>query len=362
MADQTTRIETAKLLHDRVLVATHATLPADFAEILGAHADISGVISAGGAAAAQCLNFGKVVPDVVLGHDAEAAPGYWASADHPFQLPPDEGLFGQVTLAEQVQGTDERLDVVLSPSGVIRTGDRATLESVVEHCNAVTDPRLLCALPVEACWFTDEHREHLIGAIRASSHLAILSAVGFADPFQNPRVTDGLVALTECCGARLVLHRTDMTAVQYLARGGCAAVVGTTTTLRHSAPRSRKRRKGFKRGGAVFIAGIDEFRDVELVRSWFGDSAPRCADPHCCGRLLTDFDPYDADDMAVLMAHNVRGVLGVVSELLAADNRRQWLAVYRDRIRTAYDELRAKTKIRDVSAYAGADVWLNMTD
>jgi hypothetical protein len=167
------------------------------------------------------------------------------------------------------------------------------------------------------------------------------------------------------CGDKVLLHRADMAGIQYLARGGLATSVAGTAGLRHCVPplrRSQKRRKRPRNGAAVWIPGIDEFRDVSEVRRWYGATAPHCLLPHCCGRKLTDFDPANRDDVALLSAHNLRGPLAILGELLSQADRRAWLRSYRAQITTAYDELRAWTKDPAIEPYGSAQFWLSQTD
>jgi hypothetical protein len=302
---------------------------------------------------------------LVLGQDSESSRAYIATAPAPFALPTDESLTGPVTLADQIDCADKELDVILSPTGTIRAKDQEALESAVAGCDAVHDRRLVCSLPIEPDWLRDQSRTRLIEGIQSSSHPVAVSVVSQFDPFEVTEVAEGLLALNAACGDKVLLHRCDMAGIQYLARGGLAASIAGTAALRHCVPpmrRSQKRRKRTRNGAAVWIPGIHEYRDVSEVRRWYGAAAPQCVLPLCCGRKLTDFDPANPDDIALLSAHNLIGPLGVVNDLLSQPDRHAWLRSYRAQILASYDELRARTKDPAIEPYGSAQFWLSQTD
>ncbi|MDO3169604.1 hypothetical protein P5V90_21740 [Mycobacteroides abscessus subsp. abscessus] len=349
-------------LEDRVLVMTTSHLPTGLDEILATHSGISGVVAAGGPAVRECRKLKGVQPGMILGQDTQAARSHWATVIAPFHLPA-AGLFGVPSLSDQVMSAGSDVDAVIAPSGTVRHGDTAALRAVVAGSNAVSDPRLVCSLPVEAGWLTYPDRRELIEQVQVSEHMVALTVVGQFDPLEGAGVAEGLLAVAELCGNKVILHHTDMAALQFIGHGGSGAVIGCTASLRHSVPalrRSRRRRKNSSPGMAVFVPGIDEFRDVTELGRWWGDNAPICEQSGCCGRALTDFDPKDPDDTALLAAHNLRGPLAVAAELLAAADRRSWLRDYRRQLLTSYDELRKATRAPGIVPYGSANIWLHL--
>lgn len=352
-------------LRDRALVLSSSQLPHDLDAIMTMHRDISGLITVGTSAPRAGRLLKSTQPWLVLGHDSESSRAYMATAEAPFVLPADETLTGPVSLSDQIDYADKDLDAILSPTGTIRAKDDGALEAALAGCEAIHDQRLVCSLPIEPDWLCARGRARLIKGIQSSTHLIALSVVCQLDPFQNVEVAEGLLALTAACGGKVLLHRADMAGIQYLARGGLATTVAGIAGLRHCVPplrRSRTRRKRPRSGAAVWVPGIDEFRDVSEVRRWYGATAPYCALPHCCGRKLTDFDPANPDDVALLSAHNLRGPLAVVDELRGQPDRRAWLWSYRAQVTTAYDELRSRTKDPAIEPYGSAQFWLAQTD
>lgn len=158
-----------------------------------------------------------------------------------------------------------------------------------------------------------------------------------------------------------------MSAIQVIPRGAMAAVVGATPSLRHVVPagqlaRRRKRKnKGSEPSIPVFLAGINEFRDVRTLEEWFGDRAPMCELPGCCGWRLTDFT---ADTRTELAGHNAEHVLAVSEEMLqyASAGRMEWLRNYRAEVQGALEQLRLITGRRDIEPYGSCAVWNSLED
>jgi hypothetical protein len=187
--------------------------------------------------------------------------------------------------------------------------------------------------------------------------------VGQLDPFEDREVAEGLLEVLDTCQDQIFLHRTDMTAIEVVARPGLGASIGVTASLRHTVPpgrraQTRRRKPRPKRSLHVFVPGISEFREVTELEGWFGDDAPTCVLPGCCGRSLTDFT-QDPDDVGVLAVHNAKGWLQVASGLIACPPRYRgdWLHRHHLEAATAYDELRAMTGVRTIKPYGSARVW-----
>lgn len=348
-------------LQDRALLLTASNLPAGIAQITTDYAAITGLIATP-AAIASCLQLRRHDPTLIVGQETDAARAHWASAETPHLLGRGTGLF-MPTLRERV-AAHAGVDVILSPTGTVRAGDEAALWAVIAATNDVDDARLVCSLPLEAGWLTEMHRDTLMTAIGASRSVVALSVVGQGDPFDDWAVADGLIAVAEQHGSKVVLHHTDTTALQFVARGGLGAIIGCTTSQRHVVPplaRPRTRVRSRTRRTAVFVPGIAEFRAISTLEEWFGADAPKCQEPGCCGRKLTDFDAADKDDLRVLAAHNVRGLLDVFSDLVSHTDRSQWLSDHRARITMAYQQLRTDTKIADIVPFRAAQGWLSRT-
>lgn len=356
-------------IRNRALVLTTSNLPHELGEVLNRHQKVSDVVAVGKSAPKDCRQVREACPWTLFGVDAETGREYTATPEEPFSLPKYVGLFGAISLADQIALMTADADLAVSPTGRISAADFKTLDAVIAGCNAIADPRLACSLPVDPSFLLDKHRGALIERLRSSEHLVAFSVVAQLDPFEDENVVQGLLEVIETCGSKVMLHRTDMAAVQFLARGGLAAGISGTASMRHCTPpvyRPKTRRNGGngnkKRGAAVFVPGIDEFRDVDEVRRWYGAAAPYCVQEGCCGRKLTDFDPDRGDDMALLAAHNLRGMLAVVEELHGQEDSRSWLRDYRARVAEAFQELRSKARKKEIKPYASGQVWLALND
>lgn len=371
MSVRATRTPTAAevAVSDRVLVATTSSFPSGLVRVLVDYREIGGVLAVGAPAAGAVSRLRSALPDIVTGFDPAAYTYHVASPESPFAFgnhpSGQEAMFGADTLEAFVGESVADHQVLLSPTGVVPAGDLAALDAVLEGCQAVDHPALAAALPLPAEWLAGIHRAGLIERIRDASGLAVLILVGPLDPFENQDVACGLVELLSESGDRVLVHRTDQTAFHAIARGALAASIGTTASLRHTDLRRRsatRRRRKATPGLALFVSGIDEFRDLDELERWYGDGAPRCVLDGCCGRSLTDFDRYAAEDRDLAAGHNLASWMPRAAELLAvpARQRQHWLADYRRRVRTAYEELRASTGVRAIRPYAGARVWLDL--
>jgi hypothetical protein len=243
-------------------------------------------------------------------------------------------------------------------------GEPQTLHAVIAAGNEADRPEVVTTVAIPEEWLSKPERSHLIDGLQASIRPIALVVVGQLDPYEDPEIAEGLVEVITACSARLFLHRTDPgAAIEVLALGGAGASIGVTASLRHMVPpqrraQKRRRRPPRQRALHVFVPGIDEFRDVSELETWFGDDAPECAIPNCCGRGLTSFS-RDPSDTEVLAEHNVRGWLAVMEEVIACERsgRDVWLRAYRLRVQTAYDELRSSTGVRAIKPYGSAAVW-----
>jgi hypothetical protein len=365
LRDSRVRADAAASLSERVLVATspkrlHAVAPA-----VSRYREVAGVVAIGRGSTVASGRLLAMRSDMVIAFDPAAYDKSKASTESPLALSDDDSLF-PASLADVVAACAEQYDAVFSPTGLIVAADSSTLEAVVATCNAVDHPALVTTLPVEQEWLAARCRHTLIGHISGCKSLVALVVVGQFDPYEDEEQFQGLVEVIETCGPKVFLHRTDMAAFQAIPRGLRAASIGATTSLRHTVPgweHAQRHRTDHKPGLDVFVPGIDEFRNVEELDRWFGDDAPTCPTPGCCGRSLTDFDPCEADRTA-LAAHNARSCLVVAEEMLslAKPDRMAWLRTYRLRVATAFDQLRAQIGVRGIKPYGSYAHWLGLDD
>jgi len=350
-------------LRDKVLMATTSNFPVGFAGIMQRYSAESGVVAVGSAAGAAAIALrgqgvdGLVILDPARYEEAMATPA------RPLVLG-EATLFGTPSMRDYADDLADDFDGVLSPTGQIAVGDVATLRAVIAACNTANHPKVITTLPVHEAWLLRDYRESLIGAM-ADNERPVAIIVVSQRPLETPEFVEGINEVS----ARVspIVHRTDMAAIQVIARGATAAVVGATPSLRHAVPagqlaRRRKRKnKGTEPSIPVLVPGINEFRDVRTLEEWFGDRAPMCELPGCCGWCLTDFT---ADTRTELGAHNAQHVLAVAAEMLecAPAVRMQWLRSYRDELLGAFEQLRLATGRRDIEPYASCAVWNSLRD
>jgi hypothetical protein len=350
-------------MRDKVLIASKSNFPADFAALMRQYSAESGVVAVGAAAGGRAIALRDEGVDGLIIFDPARYDDTMATPERPLLLG-EPTLFGTPGLRDYADALSGDLDAVLSPTGQIAVRDDETLNAVIAACNAADHPKVITTLPVHEGWLSRVYRETLIRAIAASRRPVAIIAVG-QRPLEVPELVEGLSYV--CARVSPIVHRTDMSAVQVIPRGALAAAVGATPSLRHVIPvgelarRRKRKKKGAEPSMPVFVPGIDEFRDVRTLEDWFGDDAPRCALPGCCGWRLTDFT---ADTRTELAGHNAEHVLVVAGQMLeyAPGDRMQWLRDYRGELLAAFEQLRLTTGRRDIKPYGSCAVWNSLDD
>jgi hypothetical protein len=359
------RVEAAEVVvADRVFAATSSRVAAGLVGALNERSAVSGVVHVGPHAITACREISLAGTDVLQAVDLAAYERYQATSSAPLFVPEDDHSLIPWSLDGFVAGAVEwGASVVLTPSGLIPAGDSQALAAVIEAGNDAGSPRVVTTVAVPQEWLTQPHRSHLLRELRRSTRPVALVVVGQLDPYESPEVAQGLVDVLDSRRGQIFLHRTDMTAIEALGRGGLGASIGVTASLRHTVPpgrraQKRRRKPHPRRPLHVFVPGISEFRDVAELEGWFGDDAPECALYRCCGRPLTSFT-HDPGDIDLLAVHNVRGWLSLAEDVIACPpgNRRDWLRQHYFQAETSYAELRVQTGVRAIRPYGCARVW-----
>ncbi len=359
------RSDAAEVLADRALTAVSSRVPTGLLATVESFEDVSGVVTVGPQAASACRKLSLAAPSLRRVVDYAAYEGFQSSAAAPMALPLSDG-FWSWSVEDIVDGAVAfGADAVFSPSGVIGLGDSSALAAVISAGNGVRRSELVTTLAIPAGWLTDMHRPRLQMEICRSNKPIALVVIGQLDPFESRDVALGLVDMLQTCQHKIFLHRVDMTVVQVLARNGLGGSIGVPASLRHTVPqgvRPQTRRKiGQQQKVNVFFPKIEEFRDVEELEGWFGGAGPCCELTGCCNRRITDFSSKAGDDGA-LACHNLQNWLHIVNDLVARPqkDRTAWLRQRQIRISTAYDLLRAQTRVRSIRPYGSARVWLDI--
>ena len=356
-------VEATDALADGVFAAVSSRVPPGLLELVSDVRAPSGLIVIGPRASATCRKLSRVNPSLPRIVDFARYEDFVASASAPMPWPDAEGMWAW-SLDQWVDGiVAAGADVVFSPSGIIRTGDSKALAAVIDSGNGVKRPQLVTTVAVHQAWLTETYLANLQDEIERSERPVGLVVVGKLDPFEELEVAQGLLDLFDSCPGQIFLHRTDnLAAVHAIVQPGLGASIGVTSSLRHTIPQGRRAqaRGSVNRQPAVyvFVPGINEFRDIEEVESWFGDRVPCCAMPECCGRRLNDFSRH-ADDLDILAVHNVRGWLTILEDLVAHEScdRRGWLYRYFQDVESAYIALRAESNVRSIIPCGSAEVW-----
>lgn len=358
------RVEAAEVVADRVFAAASSQVAAGIGAALDERSAISGIIHVGPHAVTGCRAMSLARAGMVQAVDLAAYERCQATPSAPMFVPGDDQSLIPWLLADfAADAVQWGADVVFTPSGFVRVGDSPALAAVIEAGNSAGNPRVVTTVAVPQEWLTRTHRPRLLRELRRSARPVALVVIGQLDPYEDPEVAQGLLDVLDACPGKIFHHRTDITAIETVGRGGLAASIGVTTSLRHTIPPGRRAQKRRRRARArrplhVFVPGIGEFRDIAELETWFGDDAPECALVGCCARPLTSFS-HGSGDAEVLAVHNVRGWLSLAEELIACQpgNRRNWLRQHHLQVETAYAELRVQTGVRAIRPYGSAKIW-----
>lgn len=358
------RADAAEVVAGRVFAAASSRVVAGIIAALSERSAVSGIVHVGPHAVTGCRQMPLAETGLLQAVDLAAYERYQATPAAPMLVAADDHSLIPWSLADfAAEAAAWGADVVFTPSGLVRAGDSPALAAVIEAGNNAGNPAVVTTVAVPQEWLTKTHRPRLLRELQGSIRPVALVVIGQLDPYEDPEVAQGLLDVLDACPGKVFHHRTDMTAIETLGRGGLAASIGVTASLRHTIPpgrRAQKRRRTARprRSLHVFVPGISEFRDIAELEAWFGDDAPECALADCCARLLTSFS-HQAGDTELLAVHNIRGWLTVAEDLAGCQpgNRRNWLRQHHLQVETAYAELRAQTGVRAIRPYGSARVW-----
>ena len=303
-------------------------------ETMGRFAGHGGLVLTGMKASAHLRVLRYQLPGATLLHDREGYREQTATADDPFILP-KAGLFGAVPL-EQV--LDEQLamgtSVALTPTAHVQSGDTASLAAIVSAVAKLHRDDLLVHFPLDAEWLSDELVDGLLAAIERCNHPVAISLAHQRDPLDVRGVAENLHRVAEH-EVPIVLLRTDLAGLDFVARGGMAAAIGATSTLRHGLSPSRR---GFKTNVTdtrtnVLLTEMLRFVTPATMERVF-PVAPTCSCRICAGRRLDRFTPVSRSQQEA-RTHNLAMIEALVDQLDASGvgNRiKEWRRLVRDSI------------------------------
>lgn len=257
---------------------------------------MGGLILTGATAAAQLRKISNAWPDLVLAHDPETYRAVDASSDEPFSVPA-AGLFGSVDLGQVL---DEQLlmgaSFAITPTGHLTSGDSLALKAVIVKAAELKRSDAVVHLPLDARWLKPSHISEVLEAIENSAHPVALSLAHNQDPLSIAGVAEGLQRIARI-DTPVMLLRTDLAGLDFLARGGMASTVGATSTLRHGIAdhlRGYKINVADRRTNLLWQPLLDYVRPSRLEDLYANAPEPTCDCGVCGGKALNRFDTRTA--------------------------------------------------------------------
>jgi hypothetical protein len=345
------------LLQDRVLLMASTPTDDDVAEIDPRH---GGLVASGKQAASTVTSLRNGYPTMTLLIEPTSASTYQASADEPFLLPADDGLF-PLSLGDCLTGQRQAgASLVITPSGQVDAGDAPALKAIVNQANALDDADLLTLVPVSDSWLAPPDIDQLVAVLKRSRHPVLLGLVNSTDdPLSRQGAVAGYARLaSEVPG--IVMWRTDLSGLGALAHGAVAAVIGQRPSQRRYAKvgvTSRSSKLADKTPHVLLPELLRYSRAQQMRTEWFATSPSlNCTCEYCRGRDLDRFDKSpEAHEAAYL--HNLTMLNQLVGECLSAADREEWWTQQLREAQSAHLELANRIN-RIVSEPASMRRWL----
>lgn len=301
-------------------------------------APMSGLVLTGTDSATQLAKIRRAWPDLIIAHDPESYREINATGDAPFLLP-TAGLFGPVDLDETLdQQRVMGASFAVTPTGHLAFEDSLSLKAAVVKSAELTRTDTVVHFPLDARWLKPSHIAEVIEAIRNSPHPVGISLAHNQDPLTIAGVAEGLQRIARL-DEPVILFRTDLAGLDFLARGGMAATVGATSTLRHGiAPhmRGRKINVADQRTNLLWRPLLHYIRPSYLEDLHANAPQPTCNCGACCGRTLNRFDTSTAGQKEAKV-HNLVA-LREVFDLFRSESGGRRRAVWRAEARSAIAE------------------------
>lgn len=120
----------------------------------------------------------------------------------------------------------------MTPTGHLAFEDSLSLRATVVKSAELDRTDTVVHFPLDARWLKSSHIAEVIEAVENSSHPVGISLAHNQDPLKIAGVAEGLQRIARL-DEPVILFRTDLAGLDFLARDGMAATVGATSTLRH---------------------------------------------------------------------------------------------------------------------------------
>jgi hypothetical protein len=337
-SSQAPQLAARELLDQQLLI--HVSVADNAATAAGPIAELAreagAVLVASGNSARKAHALRGEFPDVPVAWDRESYRRVTATRANPFELP-EPDLFGSWTLERWVAAElDRGAPFAITPTGHISAGDTDSVKAIISEANRLDDVRVLVHLPLHWRWCRPDTVDRVARLLTHARHPVAISLAHNTDPLSESRVAESLGELAARTPS-LVLLRSDLAALDVLARGGLSGAFGVTATLRHGLATGKTGMKinPADLGPHVFFPDLLRFLRSSFAADLYANhQAPACSCLTCKGRRLDGFTSSPIDKSAAA-EHNVRHVITMFGELVGHRDRLERAEWWRSRTREA---------------------------
>ncbi|MFB4427076.1 hypothetical protein C5F59_039160 [Streptomyces sp. QL37] len=238
-----------------------------------------------------------------------------ATEEAPFPRTEEEGFsFGDPQLDDPLRMSVNRqraagVTAAITPTGYIQAEDSDSLLAAARQVEALADPSLIFAAPVDVGWLQEgDSVRQLIGALNLTKGPKALMLGGQMDPLGRfPQAVGNLRrVLASVPGAALM--RTDLAVFGALAHGASFGSYGTTGSVRHIVPPGQPTQssRAIVRAPHVLMPELmGFFLGSKIAKAFAAADRPRCNCAICDGEGLDRFTSMLSEHQRQAAAHNV---------------------------------------------------------
>ncbi|MGX5397153.1 hypothetical protein ACWLMY_35495 [Streptomyces anulatus] len=287
-----------------------------------------GLVLCGDGAAGKARELRKEGFTAPLLVDPEVYTSHVATPEAPFPQTEDAGLFfGDPQFDDPLRVSVDRqraagVTAAITPTGYIQAEDSESLLAAALQVQALDDPALVFAAPVDVAWLhEDDSVAQLIGALRLAKGPKALMLGGQMDPLGRfPQAVGNLRhVLASVPGAALM--RTDLAVFGALAHGASFGSYGTTGSLRHIVPPGQPTQssRAIMRSPHVLVPELmGFFLGAKIAKAFAAADRPRCNCAFCDGAGLDRFTSMLGETQRQAAAHNVQTMGSWLRAVMAA--------------------------------------------
>ncbi|MFI5756816.1 hypothetical protein [Streptomyces sp. NPDC051569] len=277
--------------------------------------DRGGLVLCGDGAVSKAMELRKEEFTAPLLVDPEVYTSHVATEEAPFPRTEDEGFsFGDPQFDDPLRVSLNRqraagVTAPITPTGYIQAEDSAALLTATRQVEALDDPSVIFAAPVDVGWLQDDDSvRQLIGALNLIRGPKALMLGGQMDPLGRfPQAVSNLRrVLASVPGAALM--RTDLAVFGALAHGASFGSFGTTGSLRHIVPPGQpvqSTRGVVAAPHVLFPELMGFFLGSKIAKAFAAADGPPCNCRVCDGEGLDRFTSMHGEHQRRAAAHNV---------------------------------------------------------